>query len=60
MIAMYPYHVARVIGGSLFLIGAIIACYNVWMTIRGVPAKRPALDHPTDSEASEPAVPAAE
>ncbi len=60
MLAMHPYYVARVVGGSLFLIGAIIAFYNVWMTIRGAPIKRPMLDHPTDSEASEPAVPAAE
>ena len=58
MVAMYPYHVARVVGGSLFLIGAILACYNVWMTIRRMPGRSPALDHPTSSEASEPAVPA--
>jgi cytochrome c oxidase cbb3-type subunit 1 len=60
MVAMHPYYVARAIGGSLFLIGAIISFYNVWMTIRGVPMKRPALDYPTNSEAAEPAVPAAE
>ena len=56
--AMYPYYVARALGGSLFLIGAIVAFYNVAMTIRHVPRRTPALDHPTSSEASEPAVPA--
>jgi cytochrome c oxidase cbb3-type subunit 1 len=60
MMAMHPYYIARAVGGALFLIGAIIAFYNVWMTIRGAPVKRPALDYPTESEASEPAVPAAE
>ncbi|AZI36336.1 cytochrome-c oxidase, cbb3-type subunit I [Caenibius tardaugens] len=34
MIAMHPYYVARAIGGLLFLIGAIVGCYNIWMTIR--------------------------
>lgn len=58
MEAMYPYHVARVLAGALFLLGAIICLYNVWMTIRWVPRRSPALDHPTSSEASEPAVPA--
>src|SRR3546814_4756623 len=30
MIAMHPYYVARAIGGLLFLIGAIVGCYNIW------------------------------
>jgi len=41
MIAMHPYYVARAIGGMLFLIGALVGCYNIWMTIRrptGAPA----------------------
>ncbi|MFN3745803.1 MAG: cytochrome-c oxidase, cbb3-type subunit I [Hyphomicrobiaceae bacterium] len=33
--AMHPYYVIRAIGGSLFLIGALIMAYNVWRTIRG-------------------------
>lgn len=34
MEAMIPYYVARAIGGLLFLIGACVGSYNVWMTIR--------------------------
>ena len=34
MVAMHPYYVARAIGGLLFLIGAVVGCYNIWMTIR--------------------------
>jgi len=32
--AMHPYYIARTVGGLLFLLGAIVASYNVWMTIR--------------------------
>ncbi|MBX3488685.1 cytochrome-c oxidase, cbb3-type subunit I [Parvibaculum sp.] len=35
--AMYPYYIARAFGGLLFLLGAIIASYNIWMTVRAVP-----------------------
>ncbi|MDE2563960.1 MAG: cytochrome-c oxidase, cbb3-type subunit I [Sphingomonadales bacterium] len=43
--AMHPYYVARAFGGLLFLLGALIACRNIWMTIR-MPATgtRPAAD----------------
>ena len=34
---MRPYYIARAIGGLLFLIGAIVGCYNIWMTIRMAP-----------------------
>ena len=33
LIAMRPYYIARAIGGLLFLIGACIGAYNIWMTI---------------------------
>jgi cytochrome c oxidase cbb3-type subunit 1 len=33
-VAMHPYYFARAVGGLLFLIGAIIGSYNIWMTIR--------------------------
>jgi cytochrome c oxidase cbb3-type subunit 1 len=33
--AMYPYYVLRVVGGLLYLSGALIMAYNVFMTIRG-------------------------
>jgi cytochrome c oxidase cbb3-type subunit 1 len=34
LVAMHPYYIARAFGGLLFLLGAIVAAYNVWMTIR--------------------------
>jgi cytochrome c oxidase cbb3-type subunit 1 len=32
--AMHPYYIARAFGGLLFLTGAVVCSYNVWMTIR--------------------------
>ena len=51
--AMHPYYVMRVLGGLLYLIGALIMAYNITMTILGytreeqpigaaVPAAQPA------------------
>ncbi len=37
LVAMHPYYVARAVGGLLFLIGALVGCYNIWMTIRTAP-----------------------
>src|SRR6187399_3524617 len=34
VVAMHPYYIARAIGGLLFLIGAVVGSYNIWMTIR--------------------------
>jgi cytochrome c oxidase cbb3-type subunit 1 len=31
--AMHPFYVIRALGGSLFLIGALLMAYNVWRTI---------------------------
>jgi cytochrome c oxidase cbb3-type subunit 1 len=31
----------RGLGGTLFLTGALIMCYNLWMTVRAAPAKAP-------------------
>lgn len=40
LVAMYPYYIARTIGGLLFLIGAIVGSYNIWMTVRrGIPVQ---------------------
>ena len=33
--AIHPEYVMRVFGGLLYLIGALVMAYNVWMTIRG-------------------------
>ena len=38
VVAMHPYYAARAIGGLLFLIGALVGCYNIWMTIRTAPS----------------------
>jgi len=48
LVAMHPYYIARAIGGLLFLIGAVIGCYNMWMTIRTAPQAAPeaAADQP--------------
>jgi cytochrome c oxidase cbb3-type subunit 1 len=32
--AMHPYYIARAIGGLLFLLGALVGCLNIWLTIR--------------------------
>ncbi len=35
--AKFPMYVVRAIGGTLFLTGALIMCYNLWMTVKGQP-----------------------
>jgi len=35
VLAMHPYYAARAIGGLLYLIGALIGAYNIYMTISG-------------------------
>jgi cytochrome c oxidase cbb3-type subunit 1 len=32
--AMHPFYVIRALGGALFLVGALIMAYNLWMTVR--------------------------
>ncbi|MCL2714074.1 MAG: cytochrome-c oxidase, cbb3-type subunit I [Alphaproteobacteria bacterium] len=32
--AMHPFYMIRAAGGALFLIGAVIMAYNLWMTVR--------------------------
>ena len=32
--AMHPFYIIRALGGGLFLIGALIMAYNLWMTVR--------------------------
>ena len=32
--AMHPYYVIRMLGGLLYLSGALIMVYNLWMTVR--------------------------
>ncbi len=33
--AMHPFYVIRLLGGVLFLTGALLMVVNIWMTIRG-------------------------
>jgi cytochrome c oxidase cbb3-type subunit 1 len=37
-------YVVRGLGGVLFLSGAIIMCYNLWMTVKRAPAAEAAGD----------------
>ncbi|MDZ4095459.1 MAG: cbb3-type cytochrome c oxidase subunit I, partial [Paracoccaceae bacterium] len=39
VVAKFPMYVVRGLGGVMFLSGALIMCYNLWMTVRAVPAK---------------------
>ncbi|WP_112310666.1 cytochrome-c oxidase, cbb3-type subunit I [Pseudogemmobacter bohemicus] len=39
--AKYPMNVVRVLGGLLYMSGALIMCWNLWMTVRGQEAKAP-------------------
>ena len=53
VVAMHPYYVARAIGGLLYLIGAGIGAYNIYMTVSG-PRKTqsretgPLVPHPAE------------
>jgi cytochrome c oxidase cbb3-type subunit 1 len=59
LIAMHPYYIARAFGGLLFLIGTAVGAYNIWMTMRAVPAaERTQADQPV--MASRPALEAGE
>src|SRR6188474_832426 len=51
VVAMHPYYIARAVGGLFFLIGALVACYNIWMTIR-------TADQPADQRIGDRPVPA--
>lgn len=52
LIAMHPYYIARAVGGLLFLIGACLGAYNVWMTIS---LAKPALEKTGDLPLPQPA-----
>ncbi|MGY6411580.1 MAG: cytochrome-c oxidase, cbb3-type subunit I [Alkalilacustris sp.] len=40
--AKFPMYVVRALGGGMFLLGAVIMCYNLWKTVTSVGVKRPA------------------
>lgn len=41
--AKKPMNIVRGLGGVMFLSGALIMCYNLWMTVRKAPAKESSL-----------------
>ncbi|WP_170754452.1 cytochrome-c oxidase, cbb3-type subunit I [Ruegeria lacuscaerulensis] len=41
--AKFPMYVVRALGGVMFVAGAVIMCYNLWMTVRKAPAKEASL-----------------
>jgi cytochrome c oxidase cbb3-type subunit 1 len=44
--AMHPFYIIRAAGGGLFLIGALIMAWNLWMTVRVGKAEEGALSSP--------------
>ena len=48
--AKYPMYVVRELGGVLFLSGALVMVWNMWMTIRGAKPADIALPHATPAE----------
>ena len=56
VVAMHPYYIARAFGGLLFLLGAIVCAYNIWMTIRLSKAKVVTEDRKADVPALQSAV----
>jgi cytochrome c oxidase cbb3-type subunit 1 len=37
--AMHPFYIIRAAGGALFLIGALIMAFNLWMTVNASEAE---------------------
>ncbi|MEJ2521321.1 MAG: cbb3-type cytochrome c oxidase subunit I, partial [Gammaproteobacteria bacterium] len=38
----YPFYAVRLLGGTLFLVGMLVMCWNVWRTVSGArPAEQP-------------------
>ena len=45
--AMHPYYVLRMLGGAMFLAGALIMAFNVYKTIRGDVRREVPMGTPT-------------
>ncbi len=55
--AMFPMYVIRAAGGLLYLAGAAVMVYNVWMTIAGkIREEKSMTETPHDLEADKPLV----
>jgi cytochrome c oxidase cbb3-type subunit 1 len=37
--AMHPFYIIRAAGGALFLVGALIMAFNLWMTVNASEAE---------------------
>ena len=58
--AMKPYYAMRVVGGLLYLTGALIMAFNIWMTIAGRLRNEAPMSSPTFNPAADrPIAPAA-
>ncbi|CAH1651671.1 MULTISPECIES: cytochrome-c oxidase, cbb3-type subunit I [unclassified Chelatococcus] len=57
LVAMHPYYIARTVGGLLFFAGAVVASYNIWMTIRMSRRAEPAVQGAADMPAAVAIVP---
>ena len=56
--ALHPMYLMRAFGGVLYLSGAILMAYNIWMTIAGrLREEAPMGDTPHDASADRPIVP---
>ncbi len=51
--AMHPFYIIRAIGGLLFVIGALIMVYNLWMTVRHGEYAEEEVGHPTAVQPAE-------
>ncbi len=55
--AMFPMYVIRMLGGLMYLSGAVIMSYNIWMTLAGkLREEAPLRDAAYDAEADRPIV----
>jgi cytochrome c oxidase cbb3-type subunit I len=55
--AMFPMYLIRAFGGLLYLAGAVVMVFNVWMTIAGrLRAEKPMTETPYNAEADRPLV----
>jgi cytochrome c oxidase cbb3-type subunit 1 len=48
--AKFPMYVVRGLGGVLFLSGALVMVWNMWMTIRGAEPATTSLPYATPAE----------
>ncbi len=46
--AKFPMYVVRALGGLLFTAGAVIMCWNLWMTVRSAPERQAATAVPAE------------